>query len=788
MTTLLVATAGGHLTQLALIAERMSLGDNALWVSGDHPQVDSLLEGREVIRGHFPDTRHVGNALRNFRLARRVLREHDVDRVISTGAGVAVPFLVAAAMRGISAHYVESATRVWAPSLSGRILERVPRVHCYSQYPHWVRRGWSHGGSVLDGFQRLDGDGPPSITRALVTLGTHDYPFDALVDRVRELLDDDVEITWQLGATVAPPDLPGVVHESLPFERLVELIDASDVVISHAGTGSIVTALEAGKVPVVVPRRQQRREHVDDHQLITANEVRSRGLGEVADVTELDREALERAASGRIDRDASRPFGLIGSSVVRGPLNTPAEWRRRIARRLAFADTATLAAAALIASNLRRGLGDQLGAFVNEVPIVLMTIPLWLVALTSAGAYRSEYLNSGGDAFRRFSLGVTVGVLTLPFVSFLFELRLSRAFVLFFVAVVVLVGGGVRFAVRSTLARRFRSGQLRQRVLVAGTDADARRVAEVLDASEQAPYEVVGHLRDGTVPDPPDGGPWSVVGDVDEALPLAYEHGVGLVVASAGSLSPGRLRDLIVALEGSPVDLAVAPSLFEVVSRRMTIETVNNTPLLHVDQIRLARGRAFAKRSLDLVVASVLLVLALPVMLLAGLAVRLDSPGEVLFRQRRVGKDGVPFTILKFRTMVQDAEARLYEVEHLNEVGHGFFKVREDPRITRTGRFLRKWSIDELPQLWNVIRGDMAMVGPRPPIPSEVAEYEPWQRRRLRVRPGITGIWQTSGRSTVPFDEAVRMDLFYIENWSLGTDLFLIGKTVLAVLGRTGAH
>ncbi|MGH9168133.1 MAG: sugar transferase, partial [Acidimicrobiia bacterium] len=154
----------------------------------------------------------------------------------------------------------------------------------------------------------------------------------------------------------------------------------------------------------------------------------------------------------------------------------------------------------------------------------------------------------------------------------------------------------------------------------------------------------------------------------------------------------------------------------------------------------------------------------------------------------RVGKDGLSFTLLKFRTMVPEAESHRRHLSDLNEAGHHFFKIRHDPRVTSVGRVLRKWSIDESPQLWNVLRGDMSLVGPRPPLPEEVKKYEPWHWRRLRVRPGISGIWQVSGRSHVPFDEAVRMDLFYIENWSLGFDLYLLGRTVLAVLGRDGAY
>ena len=218
------------------------------------------------------------------------------------------------------------------------------------------------------------------------------------------------------------------------------------------------------------------------------------------------------------------------------------------------------------------------------------------------------------------------------------------------------------------------------------------------------------------------------------------------------------------------------------------MEAVGNVPLLQVAQIRLEGFRAFAKRAFDLMAAAVLLLVALPVMAIAAIAVRLDSAGPVIFKQSRVGKDQRPFTILKFRTMVAGAPDLVDDVAPLNEAGHHFFKVRRDPRVTRVGRLLRKWSVDELPQLWNVLRGDMALVGPRPPLPEEVARYEDWHLRRLRVRPGVTGLWQVSGRSDVDFNEAVRLDIFYIENWSVGLDIAIALRTVKAVLGRDGAY
>jgi exopolysaccharide biosynthesis polyprenyl glycosylphosphotransferase len=195
-----------------------------------------------------------------------------------------------------------------------------------------------------------------------------------------------------------------------------------------------------------------------------------------------------------------------------------------------------------------------------------------------------------------------------------------------------------------------------------------------------------------------------------------------------------------------------------------------------------------AKRTFDIVSSGFTVVLLSPVMTVIAVAVKLTSAGPILFRQERVGYHGRPFTVLKFRTMVADAEARLPDLIDLNEATGPLFKMEHDPRVTKVGRFLRKTSLDELPQLVNVLRGDMTVVGPRPPLPREVAQYEEWQMARLEVRPGITGLWQVSGRSELPFEDYVRLDLFYIENWSLAFDLFIIAKTLPTIVSRRGAH
>jgi exopolysaccharide biosynthesis polyprenyl glycosylphosphotransferase len=494
--------------------------------------------------------------------------------------------------------------------------------------------------------------------------------------------------------------------------------------------------------------------------------------------------APERGSAHRAPDAEPRAFATGVEAVL-----SPATWRRKVGQRLALVDAVVIAAASLLAYVTRELLGrtSLAPAFASEVAVAIAIAPMWLALFYLAGAYRPEYLNAGGDASRRFVAGVAGGVFTLGFTSFILNLQLSRLFVLL-VAVYVLLGGGLaRLGVRRFVRTHQARGRFVQRAVVVGTDADASQLAVALNGSGAPTYRVVGYLDESAPPETYiDGIP--VLGGTDELLRTCEQHGIGVVIVSPSGVSPGTLRDVTIALEGSPVDLAVAPSLFQVVTRRMTIETVAGVPLLHVDQIRLERGKAAIKRFLDLIVATSLLVLSAPIWLAASLAVRVTSPGPVLFRQARVGRDGRSFEILKFRTMVVDAEERFPDVAHLNSAGSHFFKVADDPRVTPVGRHLRRWSIDELPQLLNVLRGDMSMVGPRPPLPSEVAGYDAWHLRRLRVRPGITGVWQVSGRSNVPFDEAVRMDLFYIENWSLGYDLFLLAKTVRAVLGRDGAY
>jgi exopolysaccharide biosynthesis polyprenyl glycosylphosphotransferase len=261
-----------------------------------------------------------------------------------------------------------------------------------------------------------------------------------------------------------------------------------------------------------------------------------------------------------------------------------------------------------------------------------------------------------------------------------------------------------------------------------------------------------------------------------------------VAVADAAALPPGGLRRLAWSLEHHGIDLVVAPGLTEVAGPRIVIRPMAGLPLLHVDQARLSGGAHLVGEAAGRVAAAAGLVVLAPVFVTVAAAVRLTSRGPALFRQTRIGRHGEPFTLCKFRTMHERAEDDRHRLIDLNETDGLLFKVRRDPRVTPVGRVLRRFSVDELPQLWNVVRGDMSLVGPRPPLPDEVARYDGDLRRRLLVKPGLTGLWQVSGRSDLSWDESVRLDLYYVENWSLTLDLLILLRTVASVLVGRGAY
>jgi UDP-N-acetylglucosamine transferase subunit ALG13 len=306
MTALLVAAAGGHLQQLHDLQPRIPGAQDAVWVTFDTAQSRSMLEGQRVVHAAYPQPRSVLTNARNAVLARRLLRQGTFDLAVSTGSSVAVSFLPLAAAMGVPSHYIESATRVSGPSTTGRILQRVPGIALHTQYPAWAGGRWHHGGSIFDGFEPTDRPARP-IRRVVVTVGTAEgFGFRALIERALAVIPSGAEVTWQTG----PTDTSGLDLDAEPAmasDRFRSLLAEADVIISHAGTGSSLAALHAGRCPVLVPRRAEQGEHVDDHQREIARELAGRGLALHREVDELRGEDLVEASRRGVVRTGSPP-------------------------------------------------------------------------------------------------------------------------------------------------------------------------------------------------------------------------------------------------------------------------------------------------------------------------------------------------------------------------------------------------------------------------------------------------------------------------------------------------
>jgi exopolysaccharide biosynthesis polyprenyl glycosylphosphotransferase len=382
--------------------------------------------------------------------------------------------------------------------------------------------------------------------------------------------------------------------------------------------------------------------------------------------------------------------------------------------------------------------------------------------------------------------------------SYLLRLDLPRS------SLVVMMPAGLaallvsRFIWRRWLRRTREGGGALTRVLAVGDEATVRELVRDLRRAPQAGYAVVGvcvptGAADPTAPGPAlravDGVP--VVGSLQDVPQAVARVGADTVAVTAtAAFGPSRVRQLSWELEAEATELVLAPALTDIAGPRVHTRPVAGLPLIHVDRPTYGKANWLRKRAFDVVLSSLLLVLAGPVLLVLAAAVRVTSSGPALFRQERVGQNGSTFRMIKFRSMVADAEARLAELQTGprdagNEV---LFKIKDDPRITPLGRVLRRYSLDELPQLINVLKGEMSLVGPRPPLAAEVDRYEPDARRRLLVRPGMTGLWQVSGRSDLSWSESVRLDVYYVENWSVTGDLAILAKTARAALGSSGAY
>jgi exopolysaccharide biosynthesis polyprenyl glycosylphosphotransferase len=474
--------------------------------------------------------------------------------------------------------------------------------------------------------------------------------------------------------------------------------------------------------------------------------------------------------------------GQVADIAARGA----ATWTSTYLRQVMAADACCGLAAGLLAFEVRFG-GDATGAGAYFWLGLAMPL-LWLPALALAGAYDTRFIGVGTDEFRRVvNTGVCLTA-AVAIVAYASKTEIARGYVVVALPSLTVFDLFVRYCLRKRLHHLRSLGNCMRKVVVVGHPDVIAELATVLRRHTYHGLSVVAACVLGPdCPDEIDGIP--VVGGLVNVVDEVQRTGADTVaVLACPEMSSGRLRDLAWALEKSGTDLCVAPALLDVAGPRTTIRPTAGLPLLHMDHPEFSGVRQLVKSAFDRAIAISALTLLLPLFIVIATAIKLSDGGPALFLQTRVGKDGKHFTLCKFRTMVVDAEQRLAELATHNDSDGLLFKIRQDPRITRVGKWLRHHSLDELPQLLNVLAGDMSLVGPRPALPDETSAYGYHVRRRLAVKPGITGLWQVNGRSDLPWDEAVRLDVSYVENWSFLLDLQILWKTWSAVWHGDGAY
>jgi exopolysaccharide biosynthesis polyprenyl glycosylphosphotransferase len=417
--------------------------------------------------------------------------------------------------------------------------------------------------------------------------------------------------------------------------------------------------------------------------------------------------------------------------------------------------------------------------------LLAVSVPVWIIAMGMNKLYTARANERRTEEFRRIFAATGAGVGSVIAIAFASQYKeLSRLWV---IALFLSVSGAL--IVERCIARRMflnlrRTGRINRRVVIVGTDAHAIGLLHTLQRNPDLGYHVVGFVGDA---DLGERGGVSVLGTYDDLEQIiADTNSVGVMV-SLSSVTDTLVNTMTRRLTDGGYHVALSSSLRDIDVTRIRPQHLGGRTLIYVEPIIRNGWRAAAKRVFDIAIAVVALVVTIPVVAIAAIANRLTSRGPVFFKQIRVGLDGREFEIIKLRTMVVDAEAQKAELMAQNESDGALFKMRNDPRVTPIGRYLRKLSLDELPQFWNVLRGEMSVVGPRPALPSEVEMWPADAHERLRVLPGITGMWQVSGRSDTSFDEYKRLDMYYVDNWSLVHDVLIVAKTFGAVVSSRGA-
>jgi exopolysaccharide biosynthesis polyprenyl glycosylphosphotransferase len=480
------------------------------------------------------------------------------------------------------------------------------------------------------------------------------------------------------------------------------------------------------------------------------------------------------------------------------------ERARILAVAIFLLDLTLIAGAFLLAFLLRSAVLPHLapGTFPSSLhpvrtylPLLPLALLIWGTLLQLSGRYRSHRTVPLLDEAWAIVRVCATGAVLFTLILYLGRLddrllvgdRISRFWVFLFAFLSCLLLLSEKIAIRMT-SRYVRAHGFNYRtVLLVGTNPTALEIAESIYGHRFWGYRILGFIENGRDPAEPWDAPFPILGEIEDIPRIVENNVVDDVIFAVHRRELDRLEDLFLSLQEQGIRTRFAMNLFPHTRARVELEDLDGMPLLSFATTPTSQVRLMAKRALDVALAAAILLLAIPAVGAIALLIKLTSGGNVLFRQTRCGLNGRFFTLYKFRTMVEGAEDRRRDLLHLNEMNGPVFKLKSDPRVTWFGRFLRKFSLDELPQLWNVLRGDMSLVGPRPPIPEEVAHYQRWQRRRLAMKPGLTCLWQISGRNNIDFDRWMQLDLEYIDSWSPLLDLKILLKTIPVVLSGKGA-
>lgn len=427
--------------------------------------------------------------------------------------------------------------------------------------------------------------------------------------------------------------------------------------------------------------------------------------------------------------------------------------------------------------------------FTPYIPTALLLTVLCLLSYRIDGLYEQRRKRRWFDEVYRIITGTMTSIVIIMAITFATQpLVYSRGMMILAGVLIIAFLGIARLARQGILLRMRRRGVGVDHVLIVGMGDLGRAVIQNVLADPLLGYKIVGYIDDDPAKSSGSLGRIKGLGSLEKLANIIDEQSVDEVLVTLPWMYHRKIMHIIEQCERESVRVRVVPDVFQQRMRNLDLDSLNGIPLIGPGPDKLGRSALLTKRLIDLLLTSLAMPLFGIIFAITALLIKLDSRGPVIFRQQRIGKDGTPFAALKFRSMVFNAEDLKAELQELNEADGPLFKIKDDPRITRIGRFIRRTSIDELPQLINVLKGEMSLVGPRPGTPDEVAQYEPWQHKRISVRPGITGLWQVSGRSDVPFEEMCLLDIFYIENWSLDLDLRIIMQTIPHVLFGKGAY